>query len=155
MRTLTLIVLPIVMAASGENFPGGRCYVILASWGRKRKKLRARNTLELFLILTTTRTEEHHRHASGCSVAPVSEIADYRQPGKLRGDSWRVTRNRRSCRKDRVQSALPVVSKDNLVDELAGRCVHIQLSRRYVLNEIYHSHFSSMRRYLRISCFSR
>ena len=48
MRTLTLIVLPIVMAAGGENFPGGRCYVILASWGRKRKKLRAGNIIDIF-----------------------------------------------------------------------------------------------------------
>ena len=44
MRTLTLIVLPIVMAAGGENFPGERCYAILAGWGRKRKKLLAGNS---------------------------------------------------------------------------------------------------------------
>ena len=35
---------PIPMAAGGENFPGGRCYAILVSWGRKRKNLRAGNT---------------------------------------------------------------------------------------------------------------
>ena len=45
MRTLTLIVLPIVMAAGGENFPGERCYAILAGWGRKRKKLLAGNRI--------------------------------------------------------------------------------------------------------------
>ena len=48
MRTLTLIVLPIVMAAGRENFPGERCYAILASWGRKRKKLRAGNIIDIF-----------------------------------------------------------------------------------------------------------
>lgn len=44
MRTLTLFSCrAITLAAGGENFPGGRCYAILASWGRKRKKLWAGN----------------------------------------------------------------------------------------------------------------
>jgi group II intron reverse transcriptase/maturase len=66
MRTLTLFFHRTVATASGGgNSPGGGCYAILASWGRKRKERRAGNKI----------AEASRKHA-GASLTSVAHHID-------------------------------------------------------------------------------